>query len=629
MVAGDCDVKRLMRQPHVGQASMQVPVRQHPPLIFREILATKGLRKPNLTRARYICFKTAAMAAVARMAAPASRPQKRKAALGIDAAEPPPLPISKRTRYGVDDNTKEGKEGEGSTHDKEARGVIDDDYSSPASPVPSIPFTEEASVVETSATTASKRPNKYICQVEGCGKAFNRPIRLVNHTRSHTNERPFVCNEDDCGKTFTRAEHLTRHKKDKHVEARDHVCSHVLDTAEGGVCGRSFTTATRLRRHVAAHEAKEETTCPLPGCGRVFRKQDTLQRHIKTAHLHEKPFRCEHVDVDEEGVAVECSQAFAKSDGLKNHIAREHSGMRYFCEICTEQPGHVAYGSALDDEHRLDMSMDPLTLEDSMVYPEPTLEEIQPDTETHSSTPPTNRVGFATYSDLQLHLRTLHPPTCTFPGCGKICESNRALKAHQEIEHSALTTRQTHLCTWPDCDRGFTKAGNLKVHYRSVHMKARGFICGEFDLSDRMGAEGIADGAAILKGWNGVGCGRGFGTKANLEEHIRTQHLGMKGKIKPCRMRKAEAIKLERAEYADELEEYERAEVQVDDGALWKLTGYIYDGQRIDEALSEDGELIEMGDGDEEDFRRELIIETGAEGEEWRETPIDPALQAV
>ncbi|KAK0856954.1 hypothetical protein LTS02_010398 [Friedmanniomyces endolithicus] len=568
------------------------------------------------------------MAAVARMVAPASRPQKRKAARRIDQAEPSPMRMSKRTRYEAEDNAKEGEEWKGSVHNEGARDVMDDDYSTPASPVPSFPFTEEASIAETSATTASKRPNKYICEVEGCGKAFNRPIRLVNHTRSHTNERPFVCDEDDCGKTFTRAEHLTRHKKDKHDEARDHVCTHVLDTVEGGVCGRSFTTATRLRRHVAAHEAKEETTCSYPGCGKVFRKQDTLQRHIKTDHLREKPFRCEHVDVDGEGTAVECSQAFAKSDGLKNHVAREHSGMRYFCEICTAQNDHVTYGSAVNGEHTFDMSMDPLTLEDPMIHTEPTLEGTLPDTEMHSPPAPTYRVGFATYSDLQLHLRTLHPPTCTFPDCGKICESNRALKAHQEIEHSALTARPTHLCTWPGCGRGFTKAGNLKVHFQSVHMKARGFICGEFDLSDRMGGEGVADEAAILKGWNGVGCGRGFGTKANLEEDIRTQHLGMKGKIKPCRLRKAEAVKAERAEHGEGLEGFERVVEEVDDGALWKLTGYVYDGQRIDEALSEDGELIEMGDDDDEDFRREFL-EAGAEEEELAGMPIDPALQAV
>ncbi|KAK1064542.1 Strongly-conserved Zn-finger binding protein (TFIIIA), partial [Friedmanniomyces endolithicus] len=152
----------------------------------------------------------------------------------MDQAEPSPMRMSKRTRYGADDNAKEGEEWKGSVHDEGARDVMDDDCSISASPVPSFPFTEEASIAETSATTASKRPNKYICEVEGCGKAFNRPIRLVNHTRSHTKERPFVCDEDDCGKTFTRAEHLTRHKKDKHVEARDHVCTHVLDTVEGG-----------------------------------------------------------------------------------------------------------------------------------------------------------------------------------------------------------------------------------------------------------------------------------------------------------------------------------------------------------------------------------------------------------
>ncbi|TKA77297.1 hypothetical protein B0A55_04344 [Friedmanniomyces simplex] len=564
------------------------------------------------------------MAATARMMATATRPQKRKATMGIDPTGPSPLPISKRTRYRADRETNEDDLWEGIVHERETSNVSDD-YSTPASSAPSYAFFEEASVAETLATSTSRRPKKYVCDVPGCGKAFDRPARLEIHTRSHTNERPYVCDEETCGKTFTRLEHLTRHKKDKHSEAREHVCTHRFDTVEGGMCGKSFTTATRLRRHVAAHEAKEETTCSHPGCGKVFRKQETLQRHIKIDHLHEKPFKCEHVGVDDEGLEVECGQAFAKADGLKNHEAREHSGRRYFCEICTPEPDFAPYDAAVNGGERLEM---PPTLEDAMVHPNTTFEEFSPNTELHAPLCPTNRVGFPTYTDLQLHLRTLHPPTCTFPDCGKICETNRALKAHLEIEHSALATRQTHPCTWPGCGRGFTKAGNLKVHMQSVHMKARNFVCGEFDLSDRMGGKGAVDGGAGLEGWNGVGCGRGFGTKANLEEHVRTQHLGLKGKIKPCRMRKAEEVKREAAEQGERVEGLEEVGRRVDDGALWKLTGCGHDGPRVGEDSPGAGEVLEMEDEGEEELRRGLMG-MGVMGDGWEDIVIDPALQAV
>ncbi|KAK5711970.1 hypothetical protein LTR17_018178 [Elasticomyces elasticus] len=407
----------------------------------------------------------------------------------------------------------------------------EEDHSTPASIAPSFAFTEEASIAETSATSTSKRPKKYLCEEPGCGKAFDRPARLEIHSRSHTNERPFVCDEDECGKTFTRAEHLTRHKKDKHSDDRNHVCTF---SAGGGECGKSFTTATRLRRHVAAHESKDETTCSHPGCGKVFRKQETLQRHIKTDHLHEKPFVCTHVEFDVEGQQVQCGQAFAKADGLKNHEAREHSGARYFCEMCSS-PDHN-HDFANTDEMTFDM--DALMLEYAQDNPEPTFEELNENIFADLDAPiiTTNttdtRVGFPTYADLQLHIRTIHPPTCM--DCGKQCTSNRALKAHREIEHSDLSDRQTHLCTWPNCGRGFTKAGNLKVHVQGVHMKARPFICGE------------------------DGCGKSFGTKANLDEHLKTQHLGLPGKAKPSRVRRREV----------------KDEVEREFGAINALTGH-------------------------------------------------------
>lgn len=471
------------------------------------------------------------------------RPPKRKAGSAIDTATPSPLPISKRARYEASSKTDEAKVWEGIAQDMEAESP-DDAYSTPNSPAPSLPFTEGASIPETSATSTSKRAKKFPCEVPECGKAFDRPARLQIHMRSHTNERPYTCSEDGCDKTFLRAEHMKRHIQDKHRDERNYTCDYILRTNEEGTqitCGKSYTTATKLKRHVAAHEAKEETRCTYAGCGKVFRKQETLQRHIKTDHLHEKAYKCTHVEMDSQGQPVECEQAFSKPKQLKNHVAREHEGVRYFCEICS-----------------------PESVDGDLMEADPEMASLMSDI---------TRVGFPTYADLQHHLRTVHPPAC--PDCGKECESNRALKAHMEIEHSALSERQTHLCTWPDCGRGFTKAGNLKVHMQSVHMKQRGFVCGEFDLT----------GNVKVEGWNGVGCGSKFGTKANLEEHVRTQHLGLKSKIKPCRLKKKmataeeESLTPESAMDVDEI--VTPADFDAGNGTLSMLTGVGYDSRDI------------------------------------------------
>jgi general transcription factor IIIA len=68
------------------------------------------------------------------------------------------------------------------------------------------------------------------------------------------------------------------------------------------------------------------------------------------------------------------------------------------------------------------------------------------------------------------------------------------------------------------CNRSFTKKGNLTVHIRTFHEGEKRFACGETDLSA----------SNKVTGWDGYGCGKRYGTKLALEEHIRTSHMGFK-----------------------------------------------------------------------------------------------------
>lgn len=353
---------------------------------------------------------------------------------------------------------------------------------SPSSP-PSVVSTEAQSAAETAVTSrsSSKRPKKYICDFDGCSKAFDRPVKLQAHVRTHTDDRPFACEEDGCDKRFFKAEHLKAHVQNKHSNEANFVCSYVLSTDTDGEdmqCGKAFTTATRLKRHVAMHEEKEDLTCHEPGCGQIFRKMETLQRHIKKEHLNEDSFRCTKVIYDAlTNTSQECGQTFSSASQLQRHKAKEHVGKKYFCPNCVE------------------------------------LTSNEP-------------IGFYTYAEYQNHLKSEHPPTCTI--CYKICDSNRALTAHMEIEHNTLASRQKFVCEHVDengvlCGRGFTRAGNLKVHVQNVHVMNKKFICGRFDLSS---SKKVPD-------WNGRGCGTSFGTKHNLEEHVRTQHLGLRSVYHP------------------------------------------------------------------------------------------------
>ncbi|KAK3687025.1 Strongly-conserved Zn-finger binding protein (TFIIIA) [Vermiconidia calcicola] len=383
-------------------------------------------------------------------------------------------------------------------------------------------FTDEASIAETSATSrsTSKRPKKYICEYEDCGKAFDRPVRLQAHVRTHTDERPFACEEAGCSKSFFKAEHLKAHIQNKHSNDVSHVCTYLVSANEEikeVECGKAFTTATRLRRHVAIHEKREDTKCE--ECRQVFRKMDTLQRHIKKDHLKLKAYD------------------FSEARQLKAHEKKEHLGKRHFCEICSPPTTNDIDENKNDDD--VAMFADDL-------------------------------VGFPTYAELQSHKKEMHPPSCEY--CGKTCTSNRDLEAHMDIEHSSTLSdrKQRWPCAYPECGRSFTRKGNLNVHIQTVHVKIKNFVCGQVDLV----------GSAKVPGWRAeMGCGQAFTSKASLEGHARMQHLDLP-MLNPRPSRLKNKIKSEDTSFASTPMELDEVQTPGTNPALSLLTGHGYEDLR-------------------------------------------------
>ncbi|KAG5289508.1 transcription factor tfiiia [Histoplasma ohiense] len=338
---------------------------------------------------------------------------------------------------------------------------------------------QQATPITPYSPASSRYPSDrktHLCPYDGCLKAFNRPARLTEHLRSHTNERIFNCTYEGCEKTFLRASHLNHHVKSAHTTIRDYVCDR-----EG--CGKTFVTGSRLRRHLAAHEGRDKYRCTeYPPCNETFRKHSTLQKHILTAHLNKKPFPCPHLDPV---TGQPCTQAFDTAGHLRSHEGRLHGGARFACTECAS--------NATDEQNS---------------------------TTTNGVTNPHPNAVFQTYALLQAHMKSVHPPTC--PECDMTCSSNRDLRRHLEITHGTvpLEERKIYPCHYPNCGRNFTKRGNLNVHIKTVHEGEKRFICGETDLSR----------SKKLEGWTAQdgGCGKRYGSKLALEEHVRTAHLGLK-----------------------------------------------------------------------------------------------------
>ena len=81
---------------------------------------------------------------------------------------------------------------------------------------------------------------RYTCDV--CGRGYDDPTSLKNHTRRHTGEKPHSCE----------------------------------------VCGKSFLYARVLKTHMLIHTGEKPHRCDT--CGHMFREKKNLAAHIRRKH---------------------------------------------------------------------------------------------------------------------------------------------------------------------------------------------------------------------------------------------------------------------------------------------------------------------------------------------------------
>ena len=331
------------------------------------------------------------------------------------------------------------------------------------------------STVATPLTPISPKPSPrypsdilkiHRCTYADCNKSFNRPAKLAQHLRSHTNTRPFLCPHALCTKDFLRESHLKHHVKSAHSDVREHVCDW-----EG--CGKSFVNATRLKRHHAAHEGREQFRCTIAGCVQTFRKHGTLQKHILAVHEGRKPFNCQISDSN----GAECGAGFDTEGQLKSHAGRVHEHKSFLCTICPP--------------------------EGQLTTVEQILEHQQP--------------SFSTYTALREHIENEHPPACTEGG--QECKCFRDLKSHLEVVHGDFDVidSRAHFCLEKGCRRRFTKNADLSKHIQTSH-NPNSFVGG---VIDRLPPSQVAS-------WDEIdSCGKVVTTKASSEGQARKHQVSI------------------------------------------------------------------------------------------------------
>ncbi|XP_006018793.1 myoneurin isoform X1 [Alligator sinensis] len=220
-----------------------------------------------------------------------------------------------------------------------------------------------------------------------------------------------VCNI--CGKVFSEASSLRRHMR-IHKGVKPYVCQ---------LCGKAFTQCNQLKTHVRTHTGEKPYKCEL--CDKGFAQKCQLVFHSRMHHGEEKPYKC---DV--------CNLQFATSSNLKIH-ARKHSGEKpYVCDRCGQR---FAQASTLTYHVRRHTGEKPYVCD-------------------------TCGKAFAVSSSLITHSRKHtgeKPYICGI--CGKSFISSGELNKH----FRSHTGERPFICEL--CGNSYTDIKNLKKHKTKVH----------------------------------------------------------------------------------------------------------------------------------------------------------------
>ncbi|EIW72036.1 hypothetical protein TREMEDRAFT_72635 [Tremella mesenterica DSM 1558] len=314
-------------------------------------------------------------------------------------------------------------------------------------------------------------------------------------------ERRFVCSHQGCGKAYFKPSRLAEHEL-SHTGERPHLCpecgqtylrtSHLhahmrthLDPetkpfrCDREGCGKTFWTGTHLRRHEEAHDSVQTFTCDK--CTQTFNKAHHLREH-SLCHLPPgtKPFQC-----TQNG----CGASFSMKAHLKAH-EKTHDATRYTCS----HPSHVIFPS------------------------------------------------FPTWSSLQSHLHSAHPPTCPYDQCGgRIFKNHQRLRDHLKV-HEQQTLDLGNLVPIPTSQTLSTRADHVddssvvkesRRQKRKRLLRESGTDRGvEVEVNDMVDEEGKGKKLKRIesgqegKEWEceAEGCTKKFKTKFALQTHNRAVH---------------------------------------------------------------------------------------------------------
>ncbi|KYQ55306.1 Transcription factor IIIA, partial [Trachymyrmex zeteki] len=258
-------------------------------------------------------------------------------------------------------------------------------------------------------------------------------------------------------------------------------------------------------------KSQKKYKCNYPNCSATFLRPNRLERHINS-HTGERPYKCvhpgctksytnsshlkrhseTHISVKKVYKCKECLMLMSTLHNLKRHYKRMHSEKKLSCKECG-----IAFNKRYQlVNHQAEQHSKSMYKCDKCTKSFGTLSIFDRHRKTHEKHYPCSECSekFENLMLLNAHTKAKHVTTYKCDTCGKVFLNKDHLREHCKIH---FEDRLVLPCPYDNCHRTYFFKSNLDEHIRSTHLGKK-FYC---DI-----------------------CSMGLTTKANLIRHIQRHY---------------------------------------------------------------------------------------------------------